>query len=91
MADPALFAQAVFQPAEERGTGAQAMIDDGLFKRFPKPDMVLGQHVMPMSADTPNSLTLRPGHPSHSGDRRAGVSRCRASLAVGVRHRPAGN
>jgi amidohydrolase len=37
---------AVFQPAEELGEGAQAMIDDGLFKRFPKPDVVLGQHVM---------------------------------------------
>ena len=37
---------AVFQPAEEIGQGAQAMLDDGLFKRFPKPAVVLGQHVM---------------------------------------------
>ena len=37
---------AVFRPAEETAAGAQAMIDDGLFKRFPKPDVVLGQHVM---------------------------------------------
>ena len=37
---------AVFQPAEETAAGAQAMIDDGLFERFPKPDVVLGQHVM---------------------------------------------
>ncbi|EIL97523.1 M20 family metallopeptidase [Rhodanobacter thiooxydans] len=37
---------AVFQPAEETAQGAQAMIDDGLFKRFSKPDVVLGQHVM---------------------------------------------
>jgi hippurate hydrolase len=37
---------AVFQPAEETAEGAQAMIDDGLFQRFPKPDVVLGQHVM---------------------------------------------
>jgi amidohydrolase len=37
---------AVFQPAEETGEGAQAMIDDGLFRRFSKPDVVLGQHVM---------------------------------------------
>ncbi len=36
----------VFQPGEETAQGAQAMIDDGLFKRFPKPDVVLGQHVM---------------------------------------------
>ena len=37
---------AVFQPAEETAEGAQAMIDDGLFERFPKPDVVFGQHVM---------------------------------------------
>jgi hippurate hydrolase len=37
---------AVFQPAEETAEGAQAMIDDKLFERFPKPDVVLGQHVM---------------------------------------------
>jgi amidohydrolase len=36
----------VFQPGEETAQGAQAMIDDGLFKRFLKPDVVLGQHVM---------------------------------------------
>ena len=36
----------VFQPGEEIGAGAQAMIDDGLFKRFPKPNAILGQHVM---------------------------------------------
>jgi amidohydrolase len=41
---------AVFQPAEETAQGAQAMIDDGLFERFPKPDVVLGQHLMPWSA-----------------------------------------
>ena len=36
----------VFQPAEETGQGAQAMIDDGLFEKFPKPDAILAQHVM---------------------------------------------
>jgi amidohydrolase len=41
---------AVFQPAEETAAGAKAMIDDGLFDRFPKPDVVLGQHVMPAPA-----------------------------------------
>jgi amidohydrolase len=40
----------VFQPAEELGTGAQAMVDDGLFDRFGKPDIVLGQHVCPLPA-----------------------------------------
>ena len=37
---------AVFQPGEETAQGAQAMIDDGLLKRLPTPDVVLGQHVM---------------------------------------------
>src|SRR5437868_8813256 len=41
---------AVFQPAEETAAGAQAMIDDGLFRRFPTPDVVLGQHVMSLPA-----------------------------------------
>jgi len=40
----------VFQPAEETGAGARAMIDDGLFDRFGKPDVVLGQHVSPLPA-----------------------------------------
>ena len=43
---------AVFQPAEETAEGAQAMIDDGLFGRFPKPEVVLGQHVMVGPAGT---------------------------------------
>jgi amidohydrolase len=43
---------AVFQPAEETAEGAQAMIDDGLFQRFPKPAVVLGQHVMVGPAGT---------------------------------------
>src|SRR5690348_6311021 len=43
---------AVFQPGEETAEGAQAMIDDGLFKRFAKPDVVLGQHVMVGPAGT---------------------------------------
>ena len=37
---------AVFQPGEETAEGARAMIDDGLLNRFPKPDVILGQHVM---------------------------------------------
>jgi amidohydrolase len=39
-----------FQPAEELGAGAQAMVDDGLYERFPRPDVVLGQHVAPLPA-----------------------------------------
>jgi hippurate hydrolase len=34
----------VGQPAEEVGGGAQAMMDDGLFTRFPKPDFALAVH-----------------------------------------------
>jgi amidohydrolase len=49
---------AVFQPAEETAAGAQAMIDDGLFDRFPKPDVILGQHVMPAPA---GSIGVRSG------------------------------
>jgi amidohydrolase len=37
---------AVFQPGEETAEGARAMIEDGLLHRFPKPDVILGQHVM---------------------------------------------
>ena len=32
------------QPAEERGAGAKAMLDDGLFERFPKPEYALAYH-----------------------------------------------
>ena len=40
----------VFQPNEERGGGAQAMVDDGLYDKVPIPDYVLGQHVFPYRA-----------------------------------------
>jgi hippurate hydrolase len=40
----------VFQPAEELGCGARNMVDDGLFDRFGKPDVVLAQHVGPLPA-----------------------------------------
>lgn len=43
---------AVFQPAEEYGAGSQAMIADGVLDRFPKPDIVLGQHVTPLPTGT---------------------------------------
>ena len=55
----------VFQPAEETAAGAQAMIDDGLFKRFPKPDAVLGQHVMVGSSGV---LSSRAGVVTSAGD-----------------------
>jgi hippurate hydrolase len=34
----------ILQPAEEIGEGAKAMLDDGLYTRFPKPDYVLAFH-----------------------------------------------
>lgn len=37
----------IAQPAEEVGLGAKAMLDDGLFTRFPKPDVGLALHVDP--------------------------------------------
>ncbi|MGW8375113.1 amidohydrolase [Streptomyces sp. ODS28] len=49
---------AVFQPAEEIGQGARAMLDDGLLDRFPHPDVCLGQHVGPLPAGV---VISRPG------------------------------
>ncbi|GAA2477522.1 amidohydrolase [Terrabacter carboxydivorans] len=49
---------AVLQPAEELGKGARAMVEDGLYDRVPRPDVVLGQHVAPIPAGV---IGLRPG------------------------------
>ena len=38
---------AIAQPAEERGMGARAMLADGLFTRFPKPDFAIALHDIP--------------------------------------------
>ncbi len=35
----------IAQPAEEIGLGAQAMLADGLYSRFPKPDFNLAMHI----------------------------------------------
>jgi amidohydrolase len=43
---------ALFQPAEETGDGARAMIDDGLASLIPAPDVALAQHVLPFPAGT---------------------------------------
>lgn len=48
----------VFQPAEELGQGAKAMVRDGLFERFEPPAVLLGQHVAPFPAGL---LAIRPG------------------------------
>ncbi|GAA2454152.1 amidohydrolase [Agromyces soli] len=48
----------LFQPAEEWGGGAEAMLADGLYERVPRPDVVLGQHVAPLPAGL---VALQPG------------------------------
>jgi hippurate hydrolase len=40
----------IAQPAEEIGAGAKAMLDDGLYTRFPKPSAVLAFHDGPLPA-----------------------------------------
>ena len=47
------------QPAEEIGYGAMAMIDDGLYKKFPKPDYVLATHTSGWDASW--DVTYTPG------------------------------
>lgn len=42
----------LFQPAEERGAGAKAMVADGLYDKIPVPDVALGAHLMPYRAGT---------------------------------------
>src|SRR5699024_2183210 len=44
----------IFQPGEETAAGAQAMIEDGLWEKAPKPEVVYGQHVMPNLTGTIN-------------------------------------
>jgi amidohydrolase len=48
------------QPAEERGAGAKAMLEDGLFVRFPKPDYAVALHVE--SATPTGKVALRAGY-----------------------------
>ncbi|MGH3244968.1 MAG: peptidase dimerization domain-containing protein, partial [Trebonia sp.] len=50
---------------EEAGTGARAMLADGLYERFPVPDIVLGQHVMPLPAGV---LAIHGGAAMAAGD-----------------------
>jgi amidohydrolase len=56
----------IAQPAEERIFGARAMVQDGLYSRFPKPDYALAFHV---SADLATGLIDMPlGITSSSSD-----------------------
>jgi len=50
----------VLQPGEETGEGAKAMVDDGLYSRFPKPDIALAFHD---SASLPaGTIGVTPGY-----------------------------
>ena len=53
----------VFQPAEEGGAGARAMIDDGLFERFPM-EAMFGAHNWPGLAVGQFALTTGPCYAS---------------------------
>ncbi|MEE2692688.1 MAG: amidohydrolase [Pseudomonadota bacterium] len=50
----------VAQPAEELGLGALAMIDGGLFKKFPRPDYNIALHVN--GIDPAGSIAYVPGY-----------------------------
>lgn len=50
----------IAQPAEEKGLGAQAMLDDKLFARFGKPDGCLALHASPFFPA--GSVALCPGY-----------------------------
>ncbi|MEJ8814408.1 M20 family metallopeptidase [Variovorax ureilyticus] len=55
----------VFQPGEETAEGATTMVRDWGDGRFPKPDIILGQHVMVGAAGT---VSYRPGVTLSAGD-----------------------
>jgi len=54
------------QPAEERVAGAERMLEDGLYTRFPKPDMALAFHVgAPLAT---GMIEITPGLTASSSD-----------------------
>ena len=55
----------VFQPGEEVGRGASSMVADWDDARFPRPDIILGQHVMVGAGGT---VSYRPGVILSAGD-----------------------
>lgn len=55
----------IIQPAEEYGAGARAMLDAGVLDTFPRPDVVLGQHLTPLPAGT---IGVRPGPQMSASD-----------------------
>ncbi|TPX11561.1 uncharacterized protein E0L32_007772 [Thyridium curvatum] len=48
----------LFQPNEEHTGGAQAMVDDGLYDKVPRPDIVMAQHLMQIPS---GAVSIKPG------------------------------
>lgn len=44
----------IFQPGEETAAGAKAMVEDGIWEKAPRPEIIYGQHVMGNEAGTIN-------------------------------------
>ena len=55
----------IFQPGEETAEGSKAMIEGGLSDMIPKPDIILGQHLMQYCAGT---VAIRGGQILTAGD-----------------------
>ena len=55
----------LFQPGEETAWGAKAMVDDGLWDRAPRPEVILAQHVMPVEV---GKFWLRAGNMASLAD-----------------------
>jgi amidohydrolase len=55
----------IAQPAEEKISGAKAMLADGLFTRFPRPDFGFALHVSPAAAGT---VAVKAGTNSSASD-----------------------
>jgi metal-dependent amidase/aminoacylase/carboxypeptidase family protein len=68
----------IFQPAEERATGARAMLDAGLFTAG-KPDAIFGLHSAPFDAGL---LSSRPGLMMHPNRIAPGVTNHDALFAL---------
>jgi len=64
----------IFQPAEEHGRGAKAMIEDGLFERFPV-DEIYGAHNIPGMAA------------GHIATRAGGIMACEDNFVIRVEGR----
>jgi hippurate hydrolase len=55
----------IAQPAEETGAGAKAMLAEGLFTRFPKPDYAFALHDLPLAY---GEVAYRPGVATSAAD-----------------------